>query len=113
MGRILIIAPEEDVHARSVGLQLENSGHDYLIVDSSTFGVDNALSFHVNNDSSAQAAFGTIKLIGAVPNAVWLRRPKAPIPHSSIKQRDHADFAACAADLFRYAARLGGRALHD
>jgi len=93
---ILILAPNEDLHARRVAQEVERLGDTALILDAQEAGSGLCASMRfVGSDREilVRRAGGTpIEHLDAV-DAVWTRRPGRPTVLGSVLDADHRQFA--------------------
>ncbi|MDW1890407.1 hypothetical protein R7O12_14410 [Vibrio sp. Vb1574] len=89
---VLILAPQDDIHALSVSRELEAQGYCSKILDVASVPLENTVE--VSCSSSEEVFFigektiNTSQLLG-----VWNRRPKPPKVSSLVAQEDDAEFS--------------------
>jgi glutathione synthase/RimK-type ligase-like ATP-grasp enzyme len=90
---ILIIAPHNDIHARSVADNAESSGAKSVILDSSEFGGGALLAHSVGRGESAEIITSAGRRIALDEvSSIWMRRVSWPRSDPEVRDPGDRDF---------------------
>ncbi|MGP9821238.1 hypothetical protein ACTZWW_14580 [Salinarimonas sp. NSM] len=89
---VLVVAPEEDVHARTVAYEARDLDVEILSVDLARFPHEAALSVAYDGSEILLRLGGRALPASALAGA-WIRRPSAPRVDPAVQQEDAVHFA--------------------
>jgi glutathione synthase/RimK-type ligase-like ATP-grasp enzyme len=90
---ILIVAPHDDVHARSVAAEIESAKGEAVILDMDEFGTGGLLSHRIGRgESGAITARAGRRIAFEEIGAIWARRVGWPRPDPQVRDPDDRSF---------------------